>query len=228
MPAPRPYSRLVSLGPLSFVEVPNHSLSLSLSIPMTTHSTPSPLSAESLRGSNLYLVGMMGAGKTTVGKRLAAQLGYRFFDTDAVIEQSARQSIANIFATSGEAAFRELETEVLGQLSGYTRLAIATGGGIVLQRKNWSYLHHGIVVWLDVSPEQLYDRLKEDTTRPLLQAADPQETLRSLLEQRRSLYAQADVRVTVQPGETPEEITNRVLLALQDAIQPAAIAADLN
>jgi shikimate kinase (EC 2.7.1.71) len=106
------------------------------------------LTVDLLRGVNLYLVGMMGAGKTTVGRILAKKLKYHFFDTDAVIAQVANQSIADIFAEQGEEAFRELETQVLGQLSAYTNLIVATGGGIILRLTNWSYLHHGIVVWL--------------------------------------------------------------------------------
>lgn len=164
-----------------------------------------------LKGVNLYLVGMMGAGKTVVGQQLATELGYRFVDTDAVISQVAKQSIAQLFASVGEAEFRQLESRVLAEVSAYTNLAIATGGGIVLRRENWSYLHHGLVVWLDVSVEQLYVRLAGDTTRPLLQDINPLEKLRSLLEQRQPLYAQADLRVTVSNAETPKQIATRIL-----------------
>jgi shikimate kinase len=172
-----------------------------------------------LNGTNLYLIGMMGSGKTTVGRILAKRLSYQFFDTDAVIEQATGQSITQIFATSGEDAFRPLETHVLSQLAPYKNLAIATGGGIVLQRQNWSYLHHGVVVWLDVPVEHLYKRLKGSTNRPLLQDADPQAKLRQILEQRRSLYAQADIHVAIGPHETAEEVANRVLEALSKAIE---------
>lgn len=172
-----------------------------------------------LNGTNLYLIGMMGAGKTTVGRILANRLNYHFFDTDAVIEQAAGQSITDIFATSGEDAFRTLETHVLSQLAPYKKLAIATGGGIVLQRQNWSYLHHGVIIWLDVSVEQLYKRLKGSTNRPLLQDPDPQAKLRQILQQRQSLYAQADVCVAIAPHETSDEVANRVLEALSQAIE---------
>ncbi|TVP55175.1 MAG: shikimate kinase [Nodularia sp. (in: Bacteria)] len=173
-----------------------------------------------LQGVNLYLIGMMGAGKTTVGQLLANHLGYRFLDTDDVITQSAGRSINQLFAEEGEAAFRQLESDVLAQVCAYTRLTIATGGGIVLRQENWSYLHHGLVVWLDVPVELLYTRLAEDTTRPLLQDADPQGKLRSLLEQRTPLYSQADLKITVRAEETPEEIAHRVIEAIPSVLKP--------
>jgi len=169
---------------------------------------------------NLYLIGMMGAGKSTLGKLLAQELGYRFLDTDAVIEAAAGQPVTEIFATSGEAAFRELETQVLGQAAAYQQMAIATGGGIILQRQNWSYLRHGIVIWLDVPLEQLRDRLEGDSTRPILQGVDLQQKLKTLLEQRQHLYAQADVRIVVDGKESPQQLTIRVLEAIQKSLKP--------
>ena len=173
-----------------------------------------------LKGANLYLVGMMGSGKTTVGRELASQLSYGFVDTDAVIEELTKQSINQLFAGVGIEAFRDIESKVMAQVCAYTRLAIATGGGIILRRENWSYLHHGIVVWLDVPVELLYARLADDTTRPLLNDPDPLGKLRSLLEQRRSLYAQADLKVTVSDIETPEQIATRVLNQIPDILKP--------
>lgn len=173
-----------------------------------------------LKGVNLYLIGMMGAGKTTVGQLLAEQLGYRFFDTDAVIEHVAGQSISQIFAESGETAFRTLESQVLAELSAYSRLAIATGGGIVMKRENWGYLRHGIVIWLDVPVEQLQVRLAGDRSRPLLQDTDPTARLQALLAQRRPLYSQADVQVSYETGETPEQIAAKVMAQLRQVIKP--------
>lgn len=173
-----------------------------------------------LKGVNLYLVGMMGAGKTTVGRLLAEELGYRFFDTDAVVEQVKGQTVSEIFAESGQAEFRQLETRVLAELSAYTNLAIATGGGIVLEQFNWSYLRHGIVLWLDVPVEHLYTRLKGNRTRPLLQEADPLQKLQTLLEQRRHLYAQADVRVEVDSHETPAVVAARAIEEIRKVLKP--------
>jgi shikimate kinase len=172
-----------------------------------------------LQGVNLYLIGMMGVGKTTVGQLLAQQLGYRFVDTDDVIVQAAGKSISQLFTEEGEAAFRQLESDVLGQICAFTNLTIATGGGIVLRRENWGYLHHGLVVWLDVPLEIILSRLAEDQTRPLLQDMNPQAKLRSLLEQRMPLYSQADLRITVPGGETPEEVANRVIAAIPSVLK---------
>ena len=175
-----------------------------------------------LKGVNLYLIGMMGSGKTTVGRLLAKELGYGFIDTDAVIEQVTGQSIAQIFAEAGEAAFRDIETQVLAEISARPRLAIATGGGIVLARKNWSYLHHGLIVWLDVPVEELHSRLQQDTTRPLLQTDDLLTRLQTLSEQRQHLYAQADLRFRLTPGETPEQVATRLLAEIPQVLrQPA-------
>lgn len=180
-----------------------------------------------LRGVNLYLVGMMGVGKTTVGRILARELNYRFFDTDAVIAQVANESIADIFANQGEEAFRELETQVLGQLSAYTNLVVATGGGTILRLTNWSYLHHGIVVWLDVPVDQLCDRLREDTTRPLLRDGEIKSKLETLWKQRERFYAQADVRVSANITETPEVVAARAIEQIQKVLK-SKIGNDIN
>lgn len=162
---------------------------------------------------------MMGVGKTTVGRLLASELGYGFVDTDEVITASAKKSINQIFAQEGETEFRQLESDVLSQVSAYTKLTVATGGGIILKRKNWSYLHHGLIVWLDASPELLYNRLKEDTTRPLLQDSNPLLKLTNISKERESLYALADLRITLQERETPEEIANRVLAQIPSVLK---------
>ncbi|MGG6293277.1 shikimate kinase [Leptolyngbya sp. AN02str] len=190
-----------------------------------TNEQATPAIANSLKGVNVYLVGLMGSGKTTIGKVLAKKLNYRFIDTDAMVELVAQRSIAELFATEGEAAFRQLETQVLAELSAYPRSAIATGGGIVLSRDNWSYLHHGLVVWLDVPIDSLYRRLQNDTKRPLLQHDNPKQRLQDLLDERRSLYAQADVRVLLQGDEPPSQVGDRVLEEIQKVLKPELNAA---
>ena len=164
-----------------------------------------------LGGRSLYLVGMMGSGKTSTGRPLAERLGYGFVDADAVIEQAAGCSIPEIFDQDGEAGFRSLESQVLSAISQRHSLVVATGGGVVTQPENWGMLHSGIVIWLDVVPDQLLQRLNADSTvRPLLQTADPEAALNALLNERRPLYAEADLTVVIN-DETPEAVADGIL-----------------
>ncbi|QNI83507.1 shikimate kinase [Synechococcus sp. RS9907] len=164
-----------------------------------------------LAGRSLYLVGMMGSGKTSTGRPLAERLGYGFVDADAVIEQAAGCSIPDIFDRDGEAGFRSLESQVLSAISQRHSLVVATGGGVVTQPENWGMLHSGIVIWLDVVPDQLLQRLNADSTvRPLLQTADPEAALNALLNERRPLYAEADLTVVIN-DETPEAVADGIL-----------------
>ncbi|MFW6296706.1 MAG: shikimate kinase, partial [Halothece sp.] len=116
-----------------------------------------------LQGLNIFLIGMMGSGKTTIGQRLAQKLEYRFFDTDVLIEQVTKQTINDLFATEGEEGFRAIETQVLQQIASYTRSVIATGGGIILRRTNWGHLQQGLIVWLDPPIDLIVERLETDT-----------------------------------------------------------------
>ena len=170
--------------------------------------------AQRLQGLNLYLVGMMGAGKSAVGRPLADALGYRFVDADTVLEGAAGRTIPEIFASDGEAQFRQLETAVLGQISGWHSLVVATGGGVVTRPENWGHMRQGVVVWLDAPAELLLARLDSDPTpRPLLQADDVASRLRQLLAERQPLYAQADLHVR-QRQEQPPQVAQLVLEAL--------------
>ena len=169
-----------------------------------------------LQGVSVYLIGMMGAGKTTVGKQLAKDLNYRFIDTDRTIAAIAKKPITEIFADQGEAYFRQLETQVLGELSVYTRSVISTGGGIITEQINWSYLRDGLVVWLDVDLEILKKRLSHDETRPLA------DKLESLLETRRSLYAQADIAIAINSNLSPAKISARIIKAIPSVLKSQA------
>jgi len=170
-----------------------------------------PTLKQRLSGRSLYLVGMMGSGKTSTGRPLAERLGYGFVDADAVIEQAAGCSIPEIFERDGEAGFRSLESQVLSAISQRHSLVVATGGGVVTQPENWGMLHSGIVIWLDVVPDQLLQRLNADSTvRPLLQTADPEAALNALLNERRPLYAEADLTVVIN-DETPEAVADGIL-----------------
>ena len=172
-----------------------------------------------LGGRSLYLVGMMGSGKTSTGRPLAERLGYGFVDADAVIEQAAGCSIPEIFERDGEAGFRALESQVLNAIGQRHSLVVATGGGVVTQQENWGLLHSGIVVWLDVVPEQLMQRLRADSTvRPLLQTDDPDAALNALLNQRRPLYAEADLTVVINQ-ETPLAVADGILQLLPSLLK---------
>lgn len=175
--------------------------------------------ARRLQGLNIYLVGMMGAGKSAVGRPLAARLGYRFIDADTSLEQVAGCSIPQVFAEQGEEGFRELETAVLGQIASWHSLVVATGGGVVGRPVNWGLMRQGVVVWLDAPAELLLQRLQADPTpRPLLQTDDPDGRLRELLEQRRPLYGQADLQILQQEGD-PEQVANQVIAALPTVLR---------
>ena len=178
-----------------------------------------PTLKQRLSGRSLYLVGMMGSGKTSTGRPLAERLGYGFVDADAVIEQAAGCSIPEIFERDGEAGFRSLESQVLSAISQRHSLVVATGGGVVTQPENWGMLHSGIVIWLDVVPDQLLQRLNADSTvRPLLQTADPEAALNALLNERRPLYAEADLTVVIN-DETPEAVADGILQLLPSLLK---------
>ena len=178
-----------------------------------------PTLKQRLGGRSLYLVGMMGSGKTSTGRPLAERLGYGFVDADAVIEQAAGCSIPEIFDRDGEAGFRGLESQVLSAISQRHSLVVATGGGVVTQPENWGVLHSGIVIWLDVVPDQLLQRLKADSTvRPLLKTADPEAVLDQLLNERRPLYGEADLTVVIN-DETPEVVADRILQLLPSLLK---------
>ena len=182
-------------------------------------SDATPSLKQRLGGRSLYLVGMMGSGKTSTGRPLAERLGYGFVDADAVIEQAAGCSIPEIFERNGEAGFRTLESQVLNAIGQRHSLVVATGGGVVTQQENWGLLHSGIVVWLDVVPEQLMQRLRADSTvRPLLQTDDPDAALNALLNQRRPLYAEADLTVVINQ-ETPLAVADGILQLLPSLLK---------
>ena len=180
--------------------------------------------AQRLEGLNLYLVGMMGTGKSALGQPLAEALGYRFIDADSTVEQAAQRSIGEIFASDGEASFRALETAVLNQIAGWHSLVVATGGGVVTRQENWGHMRQGVVIWLDAPTELLLARIAADPTpRPLMQQPDPAARLSELLGERQPLYAQADLHIK-QQGEPPEQVAALVLEALPSILKERASA----
>ncbi len=173
-----------------------------------------------LQGLNIYLIGMMGSGKSTIGPLLAQQLGYSFLDTDSTIEKLVGQSVAEIFQAVGEAEFRQTETKVLAEVSAHIRLIVATGGGIAIERENWNHLHQGLVIWLDPSLDLLVERLQDDTTRPLLATAeDLHAKLATILAERRHRYAQADIQISISQNLTSAEIIDRIITAIPTVLK---------
>lgn len=138
---------------------------------------------------NIFLVGLMGAGKTTVGKLLAKQFGKTFIDSDHEIEARTGVNIPVIFEIEGEAGFRKREEGVISDLVSRPNIILGTGGGAILSARNRELLRlNGTVVYLRGTPEQLYERTRQDRNRPLLQTADPLAKLRELYAQRDPLY----------------------------------------
>lgn len=138
---------------------------------------------------NVYLVGLMGSGKTTIGRSLAKRLDMEFIDSDREIESRTGVSIPTIFEIEGEEGFRKREAQVIADCAKLSRKVVATGGGVVLRPENRSNLRaSGIVVYLNVPPYTLWERTRNDRNRPLLQVGDPLLKLRELFDQRDSLY----------------------------------------
>jgi shikimate kinase len=143
---------------------------------------------------NIALIGFMGAGKTSVGRAVAEQLGFEFVDTDALIESRTGKTITQIFASDGEAHFRSLEHSVVEQLATRDKVIISTGGGLPTNQSNLDSLKtHALVVCLWASAERIWERVKHQSHRPLLQTPNPQERIQELLQTRAPFYRQADV-----------------------------------
>jgi shikimate kinase len=164
---------------------------------------------------HVYLTGFMGAGKTTVGQLVAIQLERQFHDSDALIMARAKQTIPEIFTDVGEDGFRDIETLVLEELAGSNPAVIALGGGAILRSYNRRLLQRsGISVYLQWSPEQLFDRIFEDNNRPLVSSRKQnvrRTELSKLYKSRAGLYEKADLTVPCLPGMTPDDISTTIL-----------------
>jgi shikimate kinase len=169
----------------------------------------------------LSLIGMPGSGKSSVGREVAKRLGRPFVDCDRVVEQRAGCTIARLFERDGEAAFRDLEAEVLMSLLEDRASVVATGGGTVLRAVNRELLRtRSQCVFLDASPAFLWQRLRRDRRRPLLQVADPEARLRELFVEREPLYRET-AHIVIEVESTPFD---RLIGAIVGYVEPATRA----
>ncbi|MDO9212491.1 MAG: shikimate kinase AroK [Methylococcales bacterium] len=149
------------------------------------------------RFENIYLVGLMGAGKTTIGRQLARTLKLPFYDSDKAIEESTGVDIPTIFEFEGEEGFRDREQKMIQQLTKMDGIVLATGGGAILREENRQLLkENGFIVYLQCSVDRILERTRRDTQRPLLNTAEPRERIETLFSQREPLYlACADYKI---------------------------------
>lgn len=171
---------------------------------------------------NVFLVGMMGAGKTSVGKLLARRLGKTFYDSDHVIEERTGVRIPVIFELEGEPGFRARETATLEELTALPDIVLATGGGAVLAARNRELLHdRGTVVYLRAGVNELWSRTRHDRNRPLLQTADPYARLTELHAMRDPLYRETAHLVMETGTQSLKSLVTKLELRLQSMLTPA-------
>lgn len=172
----------------------------------------------------IFLVGMMGSGKSTVGRRLAAVLGRPFIDADREIEARCGVPVSTIFELEGEAGFRRREAALIDDLTRRPGLVLATGGGAVLLAENRQRLRErGCVVYLSATAQDLWLRLRHDRARPLLRTPDPRRRIAELVEARAPLYAEC-AHLTVLTGRQPvERVVTEIVAALPDCPSPDVV-----
>ncbi len=181
------------------------------------------MSPPAAKGKTIVLVGLMGAGKSNIGRKLATRLGLPFVDADTEIETAAGESIEEIFQRHGEAAFRDGERRVIARLLEQPRHVLSTGGGAFMDPSTRALVRaRGISIWLKADIEVLLQRVARRSNRPLLKAGDPREVLEKLIALRHPVYAEADITVESLDGP-PEQTLEKVVAAL-DAFQAQAVA----
>ena len=159
---------------------------------------------------NIALIGMMGSGKSTIGRLLAEKLNLKFIDTDEEIIKLSNCSINKIFETQGEEAFRTIETIVLSKALKLDNQIIATGGGIIKKEENRSLLKEATTIYLKTDKNAIFERVKNDTSRPLLNAENLSNTIEKILSEREYLYEQSKITVNTT-NKTPNEIVNEII-----------------
>ena len=169
---------------------------------------------------NLALIGFMGTGKTSTGRLVAEQLRFEFLDTDEIIQTQTGRMISDIFAKDGEPAFRALEGQVVGELAKRSRAVISTGGGLPTNPENLNSLKtHALVICLWASAEKIWERVRNQSHRPLLLDPDPQKKIRDLLAARKPFYCQADVLLNTDL-RSAREVAQQIILQFKLATRP--------
>ena len=175
--------------------------------------------------STVVLVGMMGSGKTAIGRALADALSVPFLDSDAALEEAADMTISEIFERDGEPFFRAREGEVIKRLMTGPPAILSTGGGAFMNADTRDVIHHnGTSLWLNADLETLWERVRHKDTRPLLRTADPYATLTELFITRAPVYAKATIHANISPDASIDETTQMVISALAahpDLLEPA-------
>ena len=171
-----------------------------------------------LCGRSIFLIGMMGSGKSKTGPKLAELLKYKFIDVDNLVEKVYRKPINLIFQDDGEDVFRNLETQCLREIIKVPSTIVSTGGGVILKKENWGILRQGIVVWLDINQEVALERLNAKTNeRPLLKDKDLKTNYIKIFNARKKLYAQADIRIQAL-HQSVEELSQTIILEIDKKI----------
>lgn len=160
---------------------------------------------------NIFLIGPMGSGKTTIGRQLATHLHMQFYDADREIEKKTGVDIALIFEIEGEESFRRREVKIIEELACRDNIILATGGGVVIDAQNRAFLKkHGYIVYLESSPEKLFERTAKDKKRPLLNTEDRMVTIRELLEKRSPLYEEIADLIICTNNSPIKQIVNKI------------------
>ena len=168
---------------------------------------------------NIYLVGFMGSGKTSVGKEIAKIKRLNFYDTDSLIELRERRTISDIFSENGEKYFRELEKNILKEISSKKNAVIACGGGIVMDEENIKIMKKtGVLIYLSASREKILKRISGSAHRPLLNVPEPEKEISSLMKQREKFYAKADIIINTSELSV-KEVAEKILKELNEIIE---------
>ncbi|MBI3590199.1 MAG: shikimate kinase [Candidatus Melainabacteria bacterium] len=177
---------------------------------------------------NIVLIGLMGSGKSAIGRTIAKKLGRRFIDTDRFIERKFGKTVAEVFDQSGESTFRALEKEIIKKVSQYIGIVIATGGGVIKDLENFKYLKQsGWIIALYASPDTLYKRIAGKRIRPLLlNQEDPVKKLEEISNERKIMYAQADFQVDTENKEI-NDIADEIIGLLETNRQASGFDAGI-